>query len=71
MWASDVNDDATVLGMSARNADGVVMGQEVLKLSPDGQSSDDARQGGGGRQWSGYISTGRPASRSRRMATSS
>ena len=37
IWTSDVNDAATVLGMSARNADGVVMGQEVLKLSPDGK----------------------------------
>jgi hypothetical protein len=37
LWASDVNDKATVLGMSAKNADGVVMGQEVLKLSPEGK----------------------------------
>jgi DNA-binding beta-propeller fold protein YncE len=37
LWTSDVNDHATVLGMSAKNADGVVMGQEVLKLSPDGR----------------------------------
>jgi sugar lactone lactonase YvrE len=37
LWTSDVNDKATVLGMSAKNADGVVMGQEVLKLSPTGK----------------------------------
>ena len=37
LWATDVNDAEVVLGMSARNATGVVMGQEVLKLSPDGQ----------------------------------
>lgn len=37
LWASDVNDQETVLGMSARNAAGVVMGQEVVKLSPDGK----------------------------------
>jgi DNA-binding beta-propeller fold protein YncE len=37
LWTSDVNDKATVLGMSAKNADGVVMGQEVLKLSPEGK----------------------------------
>jgi hypothetical protein len=37
LWASDVNDEETVLGMSARNAAGVVMGQEVLKLSADGK----------------------------------
>jgi len=37
LWVSDVNDEPTVLGMSAKNADGVVMGQEVLKLSPAGK----------------------------------
>jgi hypothetical protein len=37
IWATDVNDSETVLGMSARNSDGVVMGQEVLKLSPNGK----------------------------------
>ncbi len=37
LWVTDVNDAETVLGMSARNAAGVVMGQEVLKLSPDGK----------------------------------
>ena len=37
LWASDVNDEATILGMPAKNKDGVVMGQEVLKLSPDGR----------------------------------
>ncbi len=37
LWVSDVNDAATVLGMSAKNADGVVRGQEVLKLSPAGK----------------------------------
>jgi DNA-binding beta-propeller fold protein YncE len=37
LWASDVNDQPTVLGMSAKNSDGVMMGQEVLKLSPTGK----------------------------------
>jgi len=37
LWTSDVNDEATVLGMSAKNAQGVQMGQEVLKLSPSGK----------------------------------
>jgi DNA-binding beta-propeller fold protein YncE len=37
LWVSDVNDELTVLGMSAKNAAGVVMGQEVMKLSPTGQ----------------------------------
>lgn len=34
LWTTDVNDKASVLGMSAKNAAGVVMGQEVLKLDP-------------------------------------
>ena len=37
LWTSDVNDEAVVLGMSAKNADGVIRGQEVLKLSPSGK----------------------------------
>jgi hypothetical protein len=37
IWTTDVNDAETVLGMSARNADGVVMGQEVLKMNADGK----------------------------------
>lgn len=37
LWATDVNDSETILAMSARNADGVVMGEEVLKLSPEGK----------------------------------
>src|SRR5580704_8220746 len=37
LWTSDVNDEETVLGMSAKNADGVVRGQEVLKLSLSGK----------------------------------
>ncbi len=36
LWTTDVNDEAAVLGMPAKNAAGVVMGQEVLKLSPHG-----------------------------------
>src|SRR5215471_14624880 len=37
LWVTDVNDEETILGMSAKNAAGVVMGQEVLKLSPEGK----------------------------------
>ena len=37
LWATDVNDEETILGMSAKNASGVIMGQEVLKLSPEGK----------------------------------
>src|SRR5215467_14098216 len=33
LWVSDVKDEENILGMSAKNAAGVVMGQEVLKLS--------------------------------------
>jgi len=36
LWVSDVNDEETVLGMPARNAQGAVLGQEVLKLDPNG-----------------------------------
>ena len=37
LWTSDTNDEETILGMPAKNAAGVTMGQEVLKLSPDGK----------------------------------
>jgi DNA-binding beta-propeller fold protein YncE len=37
LWATDVNDQETILGMPARNTQGVRMGQEVLKLSPQGK----------------------------------
>jgi hypothetical protein len=37
LWTTDVNDEPAVLGMSAKNADGILMGQEVFKLSPDGK----------------------------------
>lgn len=37
LWATDVNDQEMILGMSARNSEGVIMGQEVLKLSPEGK----------------------------------
>jgi hypothetical protein len=37
LWTSDVNDEAVILGQSAKNPDGTIKGQEVLKLSPDGK----------------------------------
>ena len=37
LWVSDVNDKDTVLGMPARNAEGAVLGQEVLKLDQNGK----------------------------------
>jgi DNA-binding beta-propeller fold protein YncE len=37
VWATDTNDEDTISGMSAKNARGVTMGQEVLKISPTGQ----------------------------------
>ena len=37
IWTTDTNDEATILGQPAKNAAGVTMGQEVLKISPDGK----------------------------------
>ena len=37
LWVSDVNDKETVLGMSARDTAGAVLGQEVLKLDQNGK----------------------------------
>jgi ACS family tartrate transporter-like MFS transporter len=37
LWVTDVNDQEAILGMSAKNASGVLMGQEALKLSPEGK----------------------------------
>jgi 6-bladed beta-propeller/NHL repeat len=36
IWTTDTNDEETILGMPAKNAQGVTMGQEVLKISPTG-----------------------------------
>ncbi len=37
LWATDVNNQDTVLGMPARNAAGAVLGQVVVKLSSEGK----------------------------------
>lgn len=37
IYASDVNDEEAILGVSARNSDGLVRGQEVLKLDSTGK----------------------------------
>src|SRR5712691_1155258 len=37
LWTTDANDTDTILGMPAKNAQGVTMGQEVLKISPTGK----------------------------------
>jgi hypothetical protein len=37
IWATDTNDEETILGMPARNAQGVTMGHAVLKISPSGK----------------------------------
>src|SRR5262249_51531108 len=37
IWTTDTNDEESVLGMAAKNAQGVMMGQEVLKISPTGK----------------------------------
>jgi hypothetical protein len=36
LWTTDTNDEETILGIPAKNAQGVTMGQEVLKISPTG-----------------------------------
>jgi DNA-binding beta-propeller fold protein YncE len=37
LWATDTNDEETILGMPAKNAQGVTFGQQVLKISPTGK----------------------------------
>src|SRR5262245_4990984 len=37
LWVTDVNDQETILGMPAKRPDGVRIGQQVLKLSPEGK----------------------------------
>jgi len=36
IWTTDTNDQETILGMPAKNAKGVTMGQQVLKISSTG-----------------------------------
>ena len=45
LWTTDTNDDETILGMPAKNAQGITMGHEVLKISPDRSGADDDRPG--------------------------
>ena len=37
IWTTDTNDEESILGMPARNAQGVAIGQTVLKISQDGK----------------------------------
>ncbi len=37
LWTTDVNNAEIVVGLSARNAQGFILGQNVTKLSPDGR----------------------------------
>ncbi len=37
IWTTDTNDQDTILGMPAKTTQGVMMGQTVLKISPDGK----------------------------------
>jgi hypothetical protein len=37
IWTTDTNDEESILGVPARNAQGVTMGQAVLKISPAGK----------------------------------
>ena len=71
LWISDVNDEATVLGMSARNADGVVMGQEVLKLSPAGKVLMMIGKEGVAGNGTGYLRSADRRRHRARTATSS
>ena len=71
IWTTDTNDEETILGMPAKNAQGVTMGQQVLKISPAGKVSDDDRHAGRRRERAVYV---RPADRTcplRPTATSS
>jgi len=38
IWTTDTNDDETILGMPAKDAKGVALGQTVLKLSAEGKT---------------------------------
>jgi DNA-binding beta-propeller fold protein YncE len=37
LWTTDTNDEEAVLGIPARNANGIPIGQQVFKISPSGQ----------------------------------
>ena len=37
IWATDTNDAETILGVPAKNAQGVTFGQQVLKIDPNGK----------------------------------
>ena len=37
LWTTDTNDEEAILGMPAKNAQGVLMGQAVFKISPAGK----------------------------------
>src|SRR5215510_9823625 len=37
IWTTDTNDDETILGMPAKDAKGVTLGQVVLKINPEGK----------------------------------
>ena len=37
LYVSDINNHPTIMGVAAKNAAGVTLGQDVLKISPDGK----------------------------------
>jgi sugar lactone lactonase YvrE len=37
LWATDTNDEETILGMPAKNPQGTTIGQHILKISPTGK----------------------------------
>ena len=56
LWTTDVNDKTTVLGMAAKNADGVQTGQEALKISPTtGEVPMTLGKGGRDGRWPRHI----------------
>ncbi len=50
IYTSDVNDEEAILGVSARDKDGHVLGHEVFKLDSNGKVLMTLAQDGGLRQ---------------------
>jgi hypothetical protein len=55
IWATDTNDEDTILGMSAKNAQGITMGQQVLKIGPRREGADDYRHARRQRKRAVYV----------------
>ena len=55
IWTTDTNDQETILGMPAKNALGVAVGQEVLKISSTGNVLMRIGTPGRRREWPIYV----------------